>query len=95
MQDFIEGAGKVLGFLLVVFGIDKIVNYNLGRRVKQLEDVPVRSVEDCVRLMDHCPVYIHVTGLKDQNKEIHDWMVRIEDKIDHLAECVLLKQGIK
>jgi hypothetical protein len=87
MTDFVEMLGKLIALIVGIFTVAKVVSYPLVRRIQILEDAPEkREVEECKRLMASCPIYIHVTGLKDQLTALKEQTRRVEDKLDRLIE---------
>jgi len=96
MNDFLEYAAKIVVFILGVVGLAKITTSNLSDRVKAIEEKDIRSVDDCLRLMESCPVHTHMVYIADSIKQRIDdekdyrrsqteWMRRMEDKIDRIG----------
>jgi hypothetical protein len=87
MTELIENVGKLFAILIGFFGVSKIVNAPLSKRVAALEQSPPkRDVAECNRLMANCPVAIKLMGLEENNKGLTAWLIRIETKLDRVIE---------
>ena len=82
MQDVIEWAGKIVGTLLAIFGVNRWLQMGLEKRVDKLEATGLQTIKGCYETRQVCPTAIRLEALVKDNNDFKNWLIRVESKLD-------------
>jgi hypothetical protein len=86
MDELMTALAKIFGVALGFFGISRVVQAPLAKRIKTLEDAPPkREAAECRQMQAACPVAVRLASVEKQNDGLTAWMIRIENKLDRLV----------